>query len=231
MKTSLSSKRQFGLGTGTFFLISILLITGCSTTKEGDTSATDSGLTSKSDPISGGDPSVSNAGVKRGQELFDTLGCMGCHKVNGQGGTVGPDLSNEGNKGRANVWLNNQIRNPRKNDPKTVMPAYDYLSDKKVTDLVSYLQSLSTGNSQGDNSSPLPAERKRMVQTAAGIDSTSLAADEKMWAQQCGQCHNLRPPSEYSDAQWAVVVFHMRVRVPLTGEEQQKILEFLKASN
>jgi cytochrome c oxidase cbb3-type subunit III len=34
--------------------------------------------------------------VKKGEALFRTHGCNGCHQVNGQGGQLGPDLSNSG---------------------------------------------------------------------------------------------------------------------------------------
>ena len=50
-----------------------------------------------------------------------------------------------------------------------------------------------------------------------------------LWAQNCGHCHNIRSPSNYSPAQWEVVMMHMRVRANLTPEEHKKILEFLKS--
>jgi mono/diheme cytochrome c family protein len=231
MRTLLSSKRQFCLWAGISFLTFILLSTGCSATKEGAISQADTGMKSDPDPKSGVDPSASKTGVKRGLELFNTIGCTGCHKVNGHGGTVGPDLSDEGNKGRSTAWLTRQIRNPKANDPQTVMPAYGYLSDDKVADLIDYLQSLSTGQSREDGGTQTPAGRNYAARTAMKVSSASLEAGEKMWRQKCGQCHNLRPPSEYSDAQWTAAVFHMRIRVPLTGQEQQQILEFLKAAN
>src|SRR5262245_60862062 len=57
------------------------------------------------------------------------------------------------------------------------------------------------------------------------------AAGPKLWAQNCGHCHNIRSPSSYSDAQWEVVALHMRVRANLTAEEHQKILAFLKSAH
>jgi mono/diheme cytochrome c family protein len=173
----------------------------------------------------------SSAGVQRGQHLFDTLGCTGCHMVNGKGGRVGPDLSDEAAKGHSRSWLTTQIRTPKANDPQTIMPAYGSLSDEQVNDLVDYLLTLSTapGSQTGKGHAARPPEAGGQAVPAAA--ASVVAAGGEMWARRCGQCHNLRPPSEYSDAQWTVAVHHMRVRVPLTGEEQQKILTFLQASN
>ena len=53
----------------------------------------------------------------------------------------------------------------------------------------------------------------------------------QLWSENCTRCHYARPPQEYSDAEWDLIVHHMRLRANLTGEEQRKITEFLKASN
>ena len=53
----------------------------------------------------------------------------------------------------------------------------------------------------------------------------------EMWSETCAHCHNLRSPSAYGPAQWEVAVYDMRVRAHLTGEEQRKITEFLKAAS
>jgi hypothetical protein len=53
----------------------------------------------------------------------------------------------------------------------------------------------------------------------------------ELWSETCARCHNLRPPATYSDAQWATVVHHMRLRANLTGEETREITKFLQASN
>jgi len=82
------------------------------------------------------------SGARRGRQLFDTIGCRECHTVDGKGGEVGPDLSNEGGKGRSPAWLETQIRNPRAHDPNTAMPAWDNLPSAQVNDLVDYLESL-----------------------------------------------------------------------------------------
>ncbi|MFA6043897.1 MAG: hypothetical protein WC718_02835 [Phycisphaerales bacterium] len=67
--------------------------------------------------------------------------------------------------------------------------------------------------------------------SAGAADGTLELSGSQLWAQNCAQCHNNRSPSDYSDAQWEVAVLHMRVQARLTGEEERKIVQFLKASN
>jgi len=68
-------------------------------------------------------------------------------------------------------------------------------------------------------------------QDAAVAKAAPSRGGAQMWAESCNRCHNLRPPGEFSDAQWDVIVHHMRVRANLTAEEHRQILAFLKASN
>lgn len=53
----------------------------------------------------------------------------------------------------------------------------------------------------------------------------------QLWGENCGRCHNIRNPKSYSDAQWEIVMVHMRTRANLTSDEASKILEFLQAAN
>ena len=61
--------------------------------------------------------------------------------------------------------------------------------------------------------------------------STSDLGGAELWAQTCNHCHNLRSPATYGPVQWEVALYDMRVRANLTGEEQRKILEFMKAAS
>ncbi|MEO7932025.1 MAG: cytochrome c [Chthoniobacterales bacterium] len=63
------------------------------------------------------------------------------------------------------------------------------------------------------------------LQETAGPDAA------KLWAQNCQQCHNLRPATSMSDTQLRLVVHHMRLRAHITGEEQRAILSFLQEAN
>jgi mono/diheme cytochrome c family protein len=206
-----------------------IIIAGCFMSKSDNSPGSDPAPGSKavkSDP-----DTISTGGAERGKALFDSIGCMGCHMVNGEGGRVGPDLSDEANKGRSRKWYTIQIRNPRENDPQSIMPAYNNLSDQKVNDLIDYLMTLSTkkDSKQEHTSAGMQVSMNRDGSSQSAVVSLSQAG--QTWAEVCGRCHNLRPPSEYSDAQWVVVLDHMRVRAPLTGEEQKQVLEFLKANN
>ena len=53
----------------------------------------------------------------------------------------------------------------------------------------------------------------------------------ELWAETCQRCHNFRSPGSLSDGEWEVALMHMRIRANLTGEEQSKILEFMKSGN
>jgi len=108
---------------------------GCQTTHDGS-----SDPSMRSDPAGSRDP----GNATTGKQLFDSQGCVGCHKVNGQGGTIGPDLSNIANEGHSREWLAQQIRHPKSHVSSSVMPSYDNLSSQQVNDLVAYLMTLST---------------------------------------------------------------------------------------
>lgn len=68
-------------------------------------------------------------------------------------------------------------------------------------------------------------EAKQVVSDSDGIDAA------KLWAETCSRCHNARPAKTYSDAQWTVIMQHMRTRAYLTAPEAQAILAFLQDGN
>ena len=65
---------------------------------------------------------------------------------------------------------------------------------------------------------------------AISNDSYRGLSGEELWSNNCMRCHNIRPPTMYSDAQWGVIVHHMRLRANITGQEQRAIVEFLKSA-
>jgi hypothetical protein len=68
--------------------------------------------------------------------------------------------------------------------------------------------------------------------TSSGSPGSSVKpSGSSLWSQNCGRCHNIRSPADFSDQEWDVATLHMRVRANLTPEEYESIRDFLKASN
>ncbi len=61
--------------------------------------------------------------------------------------------------------------------------------------------------------------------TSAGPAAGESGAE--LWAASCRRCHAMRDPADYSDAEWRVVILHMRVRANLDDGEVRAILAFL----
>ena len=76
------------------------------------------------------------------------------------------------------------------------------------------------------------AKRKTATESSSAVSSDSYMglSGEELWSNNCLRCHNIRPPTMYGNAQWDVIVHHMRLRANITGQEQRAIVEFLKSS-
>jgi cbb3-type cytochrome c oxidase subunit III len=84
---------------------------------------------------------------ERGANLFQGLGCVGCHMINGQGGGVGPELTHVyANKGED--YIRESVLNPNavvvEGYQPNIMPQNfsERLSDMNLDDLVAYLKSV-----------------------------------------------------------------------------------------
>jgi mono/diheme cytochrome c family protein len=53
----------------------------------------------------------------------------------------------------------------------------------------------------------------------------------RLWPVYCAQCHNARPGSEFSPAQWDAILMHMRTLPNLPAKDARAILVYLKASH
>jgi hypothetical protein len=76
------------------------------------------------------------------------------------------------------------------------------------------------------------ANRKTDTESNGAVSSDSYMGltGEELWSNNCLRCHNIRPATMYSNAQWDVIVHHMRLRANITGQEQRAIVEFLKSA-
>ena len=59
--------------------------------------------------------------LARGRAIFDESGCIGCHKLHGTGGVIGPELDNVG-ASRSPDWLLKHFKNPATVTPGSAMP-------------------------------------------------------------------------------------------------------------
>ncbi len=88
-----------------------------------------------------------------GSSLFSSEGCIACHAINGQGGSVGPDLSHVGSH-RSLSWLKIQITHPSEHfaagttaningqSYQSIMPGHSNMPASKLNALAAYLESL-----------------------------------------------------------------------------------------
>lgn len=116
---------------------------------------------------------VAAANTPKGRELYQAQGCAACHKINGQGGGAGPDLSDEAGKGRSADWLAAQIRDPKAHNPGSIMPPYPSLSQEQVESLVAYVLSLRAGGEKSTAGAPAAGEKKETT-AADGMKSQRL---------------------------------------------------------
>jgi hypothetical protein len=78
-----------------------------------------------------------------------------------------------------------------------------------------------------------PKAKRKTATASSGVgssDSYMGLSGEELWSNNCRRCHNIRPSTMYGNAQWDVIVHHMRLRANVTGQEQRAIVEFLKSS-
>lgn len=87
---------------------------------------------------------TSPGGARLGQQIFERLGCRGCHIVGGHGGYVGPDLSDSGRRLKPG-WTMAWLLKPQKWKPGTLQPDYG-LTQEEAQALTAYLMSLSAAN-------------------------------------------------------------------------------------
>ena len=85
---------------------------------------------------------VAQESIEKGAKIFRQAGCIACHKVYGQGGPSGPDLSRVGAVRTERAWLRGFLKDPAALVPGSRMPPFDDLTEDEVRSLMAYLLSL-----------------------------------------------------------------------------------------
>ena len=68
--------------------------------------------------------------LAEGRHLFETQGCRGCHRLNGVGGSIGPDLSAEGASLRSPEWLEKHFLSPNEVSAGSAMPNFHFTREQ-----------------------------------------------------------------------------------------------------
>jgi mono/diheme cytochrome c family protein len=78
--------------------------------------------------------------IAYGKTLYRQEGCFMCHRLDGEGTKVGPDLTVEGTRGRDVPWLIGHFKDPPAYVPGSIMPSFKNLTDEQLSALTAFLE-------------------------------------------------------------------------------------------
>jgi mono/diheme cytochrome c family protein len=81
--------------------------------------------------------------LAEGRRLFEMQGCRGCHKLAGVGGSIGPDLTEEGAHHRSPEWLEHHFLAPNEVSSGSAMPNFHFTKEQARA-LTYYMLSLTS---------------------------------------------------------------------------------------
>ena len=117
-------------------------------------------------------------------EINRDFNCLVCHRMNGEGGEIGPDLSYEGSKVKKD-WLVNFLNNPYKIRPNEMarMPKFN-LTNREVNTIVDYMNMILVND---EISAIGVGVRER------GIDKATLREGDRLYQEVygCVACHRI----------------------------------------
>lgn len=138
-------------------------------------------------------PSSGTEKVRGGLELVRREGCLGCHKLRGVGGHVGPDLTEQGRKGRHYYsfrrikgdhsvvnWHREHFRDPGGVSPGSSMPAFD-LPGREMEPLITFVL--------GQFSPSLPLDYYSSEVLQEFRSRQSLRTGREAYLLTCSACH------------------------------------------
>ena len=82
--------------------------------------------------------------AKKGALVFAQSGCLSCHTYEGTGGQVGPELTEEGTKGRGKEWQIEHLKDPQSKTPNSSMPKFEDFTDEQYDQLAAFLEESGT---------------------------------------------------------------------------------------
>lgn len=170
--------------------------------------------------------------LAQGREVFERSGCIGCHKLQGAGGVIGPELDKVG-ASRSPEWLMKHFKDPAAVTPGSAMPPIQ-ASDAELEALTLYVLSFTD--------EPLSAYYVSM-KTIPGPQ-----AGRRLFAEKgCLGCHSLGGKGgvvgpaldkvgQRRDAQWIIAHFKsptalspgsLMPQFNFTDQETRALTEFL----
>jgi menaquinol-cytochrome c reductase cytochrome b/c subunit len=87
--------------------------------------------------------------AQQGALLFAQSGCLACHRFEGTGGTIGPDLTEEGTRERGKQWQIDHLRDPQSKTPNSTMPAFTKFTAQQYDQLATFLEEAGTNDGGG----------------------------------------------------------------------------------
>jgi cbb3-type cytochrome oxidase cytochrome c subunit len=147
---------------------------------------------------------------QQGRDLYVSNGCLYCHSqfqrpldvAPGQPsesgayvydrphqlGTLrtGPNLSQIGRK-RGDAWERDHLKFPRRFTPDSIMPSFEFLSDKQLEALVAYLNTL--GNKELASTDLMIPNEYLHKTNPISVTATSFAMGRNIYQEKCLTCH------------------------------------------
>lgn len=140
-------------------------------------------------------PAALSASEKAGHDLFLSQGCAACHRIGQTGGSIGPDLSGEGLKGRTREWLQQQLINPKSHNASSIMPPQTALDAAAIGQLIDFLLAQKAASTSPAGAAALPAPAAATTVGPQGSPGTAVtiigSADHGaiLFEKSCSSCH------------------------------------------
>ena len=141
---------------------------------------------------------------REGQSIFNREGCLGCHKARGVGGTIGPDLTEQGEKtkheysfqniqGEQSIsnWMMEHFRDPEMVSPGSAMLAIN-LPEEELEALVTFTMGLAKPD--------IPFEYFAIEALQELKGERNVLTGNNIYASFCSACHGKRGEGkDYND--------------------------------